>query len=160
MEVNERLGAYYRLEKGNIVLVLHEEILGEDSWAAAVAEDIEVFLEVGISVGVVFSDAVAGQLGRCNFVLAGSQGVGLCLPRRRGVGRPPLAFSRAEAGQSAGGSAGGSRGPGLAGVAGPGGREGGGAAALLLGAGEDGRGRVCLRAIGRFTDTFCYSIHY
>ena len=46
-------------------------------------EDVEVLLDVGISVGVVFPDAVAGQLGLRSFVEAGGQDIGLRLANSR-----------------------------------------------------------------------------
>lgn len=83
VEVDERLGAFCGLEEGNVVMVVHEEVLCEDGRAAGVPEDVEVFLEIGVSVGGVFSDAVARQLVLRCFIEAGGQGVGLCLPGRR-----------------------------------------------------------------------------
>lgn len=83
MKVNERLGAFCGLEEGDVVMVVHEEVFGEDGRASGMSEDVEVFLQVGISIGVVLSDAVTGQLDLCGFIEASGQGVGLCLPCRR-----------------------------------------------------------------------------
>ena len=46
-------------------------------------ENVVVLLNVGISVGVVFPDAVAGQLGLRSFIEAGGQGIGLRLANSR-----------------------------------------------------------------------------
>ena len=47
------------------------------------ADDVEVLFDVGISVAVVFPDAVAWQLGLRCFVEAGGQGIGLRLANSR-----------------------------------------------------------------------------
>ena len=46
-------------------------------------ENVVVLLNVGISVGVVSPDAVAGQLGLCSFIEAGCQGIGFRLANSR-----------------------------------------------------------------------------
>ena len=49
-------------EEGAVGGVVHEEIFHRDCRSQGVAEDVEVFLEVGVGVGVVGSDAVAGDV--------------------------------------------------------------------------------------------------
>ena len=51
-------------------MVIHEEVLCEDCGAEGVAEDVEVFFPVGVVVGVVCSDAFAGEVLFCSFVEA------------------------------------------------------------------------------------------
>lgn len=51
---NARLGrAFFVEEEVAVLAIVHEEVFGEDSGAAGVAEKVEVFLEVGVGVGVV-----------------------------------------------------------------------------------------------------------
>lgn len=50
-------------------------------------QDVERFFIVGITVAVVGTEPVAGEMPLCGFVQAGSQLVGLCVPREC-VGAP------------------------------------------------------------------------
>ena len=60
-------------------MVIHEEVLCEDCGAEGVAEDVEVFFPVGVVVGVVCSDAFAGEVLFCSFVEAFGDEVRGCL---------------------------------------------------------------------------------
>ena len=62
MEVNEGLLAFGAEEEGAVGGVVHEEIFGEDGGAAGVAEEGEAGFQVGVAVGVVRADAVAGEV--------------------------------------------------------------------------------------------------
>ena len=62
MEVNKGLLAFLAEEEGAVLVVVHEEVFGEDGGAAGVAEKVEVFLEVRITVGVVGTETVAWEM--------------------------------------------------------------------------------------------------
>jgi|GEM_PF-3132880 len=47
MEVNKRLLAFFAEKEVAIFVVVHEEVFGEDGGAGGVAEEVEVFLEIG-----------------------------------------------------------------------------------------------------------------
>ena len=83
MQVHDCLRAFCGLKEGYIVPIIHEEVLGQDSRAGGVPEDVEVFLQIRISVCSIFPDAVAGQLGLCSFIEAGCQGIGFRLANSR-----------------------------------------------------------------------------
>lgn len=61
MEVDDGLGAFYGLQEGYVVFVILEEILGEDGWAASVAQHVEVALDIRITIRVVFTEPVTGE---------------------------------------------------------------------------------------------------
>ena len=83
MQVDDRLGAFCGLKEGYVVPIIHEEVLGQYSRAGGMPEDVEVFLQVRISVCSIFPDAMAGQLDLRSFIEAGGQGVGLRLAGSR-----------------------------------------------------------------------------
>ena len=76
MEVNKGLLTFGAEEEGTVGGVVHEEVFGEDGRAGGVAEEVEVFLEVGVAVGVVRADAVAGEVGLGGGVEGGGEGIG------------------------------------------------------------------------------------
>ena len=76
MEVNEGLLAFGAEEEGAVGGVVHEEVFGEDGGAGGVAEEVEVFLEVGIGVGVVGAEAMAREVGLGGVVEGGGEGIG------------------------------------------------------------------------------------
>ena len=57
MEIDCGLGAFFGLQKGYVLAVIHKKVLGQDSRATGVADDVEVLFDVGISVGVVSPEA-------------------------------------------------------------------------------------------------------
>ena len=59
MSIDDGSGSFFWLQKGNVLPVIHEEVLCQDSEAAGVADDVEVFLDVGISVCEVGPESVA-----------------------------------------------------------------------------------------------------
>ena len=68
--VDDGLFAGSTLQILQVRMVVHEEVLCEDCGAEGVAEDVEVFFPVGVVVGVVCSDAFAGEVLFCSFVEA------------------------------------------------------------------------------------------
>lgn len=76
MEVNKRLLAFFAEEEVTVLGVVHEEVFGEDGRAGGMAEEVEVFLEVGVGVGVVGAEAVAGEVGLGGGVEGGGEGIG------------------------------------------------------------------------------------
>ena len=79
VEIDDGPGAFFRLKEGHVLAVIHKEVLCQDSGASGVADDVEVFLYVGISVGVVGPEPVAQQMVFRGFVQARCQSVGLSL---------------------------------------------------------------------------------
>ena len=49
MEIDCGLGAFFGLQKGYVLAVIHKKVLGQDSRATGVADDVEVLFDVGIS---------------------------------------------------------------------------------------------------------------
>ena len=66
--VDDGLFAGSTLQILQVRMVVHEEVFCEDCGAEGVAEDVEVFFPVGVVVGVVCSDAFAGEVLFCCFV--------------------------------------------------------------------------------------------
>ena len=79
VEIDDGPGAFFRLKEGHVLAVIHKEVLCQDSRAACVTDDVEVFLYVGISVGEVGPEAHPRQMVFRGFVQARCQGVGLGL---------------------------------------------------------------------------------
>ena len=79
VEIDDGPGAFFRLKEGHVLAVIHKEVLCQDSRAAGVTDDVEVFLYVGISVGEVGPEAHPRQMVFRGFVQARCQGVGLGL---------------------------------------------------------------------------------
>ena len=76
VEVNEGLLAFGAQEEGAVLVVVHEKVFGEDGGAAGMAKEVEVFLEVGVGVGVVGAEALAGEVGLGGGVEGGGEGIG------------------------------------------------------------------------------------
>ena len=79
VEIHDGLGALCGLKEGHIVPIIHKEVFGQDCGAGGVPEDVEVLLDVRISVGVVFPDLVTRQMHLRCFVQVSCQGVGFRL---------------------------------------------------------------------------------
>ena len=95
MEVNDGLLAFGAEEEGAVGGVVHEEVFGEDGGAGGVAEEVEVGFLVGVGVGVVGAEAVAGEVSLGGSVEGGGEGTrkGCChqargRAHRRGHGHP------------------------------------------------------------------------
>ncbi len=58
MEIHYSIRSLCGLKEGYIVPIIHKEVFGQDGRAGGVPEDVEVLLDVRISVGVVFPDLV------------------------------------------------------------------------------------------------------
>ena len=65
--------AFFGFQEGKVVRIVVEEILGEYGCCIGVFEQVERCLEVGIAVGVVGADAVAGKVFPGSVVEAGGQ---------------------------------------------------------------------------------------
>ena len=76
MEVNKRLLAFFAEEEVTVLVVVHEEVFGEDGGAAGVAEEVEGGFLVGVAVGVVGAEAHAGEVGLGGGVEGGGEGIG------------------------------------------------------------------------------------
>lgn len=72
---NDGPAAFVGLQEEAVVGVVVEEILGEGGSTEGVLQDKEVAFPVGIPVGVVFPELVAGEPERCSPVEAVSQPV-------------------------------------------------------------------------------------
>ena len=77
MEVNEGLLAFGTEEEGAVGGVVHEEIFHKDCRSQGVAEEVEVGFLVGVGVGVVGAETVAGEVGLGGGVEGGVQAPGL-----------------------------------------------------------------------------------
>ena len=60
----------------HVGLVVHEEVFGEDGGAAGMAKEVEVFLEVGVGVGVVGAEAMAREVDLGGVVEGSGEGIG------------------------------------------------------------------------------------
>lgn len=80
MEVNDGLLTCVWFEEGEVFCIGHEEILGEDSWAEGVAENVEILLDVGIAIGHVGAELHAGEVFGCCGVEVWRQLIGTSLP--------------------------------------------------------------------------------
>jgi len=76
MEVNKGLLAFFAEEEGAVGGVVHEEVFGEDGGAGGVAEEVEVGFLVGVGIGVVGAEALAGEVGLGGGVEGGGEGIG------------------------------------------------------------------------------------
>ena len=76
MEVNKGLLAFFAEEEVAVGGVVHEEVFGEDGGAGGVAEEVEVGFLVGVGVGVVGAETVAGEMGPGGGVEGGGEGIG------------------------------------------------------------------------------------
>ena len=70
MRIYDSLLTSSTLEVLKIRMIVHEEVFCEDCGTEGVAEDVEVFFPVGVSVGLVCSDAFAWEVFYCSFVEA------------------------------------------------------------------------------------------
>ena len=102
MEVDDGLLAFFAEEEGAVGVGVHEEVFGEDGGGGGMAEEVEVFFEVGVAVGVVGAEAVAGEVDLGGLVEAGGEGIGPGVATG-GVGAPAAGGEPAVA--SAGGVA-------------------------------------------------------
>lgn len=76
MEVNKRLLAFFAEEEVTVLVVVHEEVFGEDGGADGVAQEVEGGFLVWIAVGVVGAKAHAGEVGLGGVVEGGGEGIG------------------------------------------------------------------------------------
>lgn len=83
--------AFYGFQEGKVLGVVVEEILREDSRCIGVLEQVKRCLKVGISVGVVSTDALAGKMFLGCVIKAGGQFVGKRVALA-GVGAPAAGF--------------------------------------------------------------------
>lgn len=83
--------AFFGFQEGKVIGIVVEEILGEDGRCIGVLEQVKRCLKVGISVGVVRADTLAGQMFPGGFVETAGQLVGQRVPLA-GVGAPAAGF--------------------------------------------------------------------
>lgn len=76
MEVNKGLLAFFAKEEVTVLVIVHEEVLGEDGGADGVAEEVKGGFLVGVAVGVVGAEAHAGEVGLGGVVKGGGEGIG------------------------------------------------------------------------------------
>ena len=87
VEVDEGLLAFGAEEEGAVGGVVHEHVFYEDAGAEGVAEEGEAGFLVGVAVGVVGADAVAGEVAEGGVVEGGGEGIGRGVATG-GVGAP------------------------------------------------------------------------
>ena len=56
---------------------IHEEILYENAWRDDLAENVEIGRQVGIAIGIVSAETLAGKMELCSIVQVGSKIIGL-----------------------------------------------------------------------------------
>ena len=88
MEGGNGLTAFIRLQEGDVVFVVHEEILRQDGRARRVGEEVKVFLLVRIAVRVVETHLVPREILHGRFAEASGQIVSLRVADTR-VTAPP-----------------------------------------------------------------------
>lgn len=76
VEIDDGLLAFRAEEEVTVGVVVHEEVFGEDGGADGVAEEVEGGFLVGVGVGVVGAEALAGEVGLGGGVEGGSEGIG------------------------------------------------------------------------------------
>ena len=76
MKVDEGLLTFRGKEEVAVLVVIHEEVFGEDGGAAGMAKEVEGGFLVGVAVGVVGAEAHAGEVGLGGVVEAGGEGIG------------------------------------------------------------------------------------
>lgn len=87
MQPHNRFLPLNRFQKGQVFLVVHEEVFGDDGGTAGVAEDVKVGFEVGIAIAVVLAEFVAGKIEGGGFIEAVGKSV-TCGLATGGVGAP------------------------------------------------------------------------
>ena len=75
VKVNKGLLAFGTEEEVTVFVVVHEEVFGEDGGAGGVAEEVEGGFLVGVGVGVVGTEAHAGEVGLGGVVEGGGEGI-------------------------------------------------------------------------------------
>ena len=63
MEVNEGLLPFFAEEEVTVLVVVHEEVFGEDGGAAGMAKEVKGGFLVGSAIGVVGAETHAGEMG-------------------------------------------------------------------------------------------------
>ena len=77
MEVNKGLLAFFAEEEVTVLVIVHEEVFGEDGGAAGMAEEVEGGFLVGVAVGEVGAETHAGEVGLGGIVEGGGEGIGI-----------------------------------------------------------------------------------
>lgn len=71
MEIDDGFVSGVGFEDGEVLRIVHKKIFSEDCRTKCMTENVEVFLNVRVSIDVVRSEPVAGQKVFCRFVQAG-----------------------------------------------------------------------------------------
>lgn len=91
MTLNNGMLAFFGFEEGKVVFGVVEEVLGKYGRADGVAENVEVFFPVTVTVGGISADALAWKVCSGGIVEAFRKVVGLGLSFG-GIGTPALGF--------------------------------------------------------------------
>ena len=62
VKVDKRLLTFFREEEVVVVEGVHKEVLCQDGWAGSVTENVEVGLNVRISIGIVGTEVLAREM--------------------------------------------------------------------------------------------------
>lgn len=68
MKVDGGLLAICRKQEFIVLAAVHKHILYEHTWAKGSPDDIEICLQIGISIGIVGTQPLSGKMQPCRFI--------------------------------------------------------------------------------------------